>query len=91
MVYISVSYVVGYTDENGICEKSRFVIFILENLTRRLEYATDISIGKRVLTILRGGGGRTYIPFDILDIDIDEATKSRLVEQRSLTLLYGGS
>ena len=90
MIQAIVTYKKIYANDNTSI-KGEFVISIVNGLSKKLRYANYISIGKRVLTILRGGGGRTYIPFDILDIDIDEATKSRLIEQRSLKLLYGGS
>lgn len=90
MIHISITYKEDCANDNVSIE-GKFVISIVNGLSKKLRYANHITIGKGILTITRSIGGKSYIPFDCLDIDIEEDTRSRLVEQRSLKLLYGGS
>ena len=92
MIHISITYKEDCANDNVSIE-GKFVISIVNGLSKKLRYANHITItiGKGILTITRSIGGKSYIPFDCLDLNIEEDTKSRLVEQRSLKLLYGGS
>ena len=90
MIHISITYKEDCANDNVSIE-GKFVISIVNGLSKKLRYANHITIGKGILTITRPIGGKSYIPFDCLDLNIEEDTNSRLVEQRSLKLLYGGS
>ena len=90
MIHISITYKEDCASDNVSIE-GKFVISIVSGLSKTLRYANHITIGKGILTITRSVGGKSYIPFDCLDLNIEEDTKSRLVEQKSLKLLYGGS
>lgn len=90
MIHISITYKEGYVNDNTSI-KGEFVISIVDGLTKRLRYANHITIGKGILTITRSVGGKSYIPFDHLDLNIEENIKSKLIERKELNLLYGGS